>query len=75
MEISRSETGFFHVAYAVKNSPGLSTGSPFANSTRHTRNMNELFSRFQNSDFGNTSARFEGRGFVAWSELQRLAGE
>jgi len=27
--------------------------------------MNELFSRFQNSDFGNTSARFEGRA-VLW---------
>jgi hypothetical protein len=37
--------------------------------------MNELFSRFQNSDFGNTSARFEGASdFVAWSELKRLAG-
>ena len=27
--------------------------------------MNELFSRFQNSDFGNPSARFEGRA-VLW---------
>ena len=44
MEISRSEAGFFHVAYAVKNSRGLSTGFHLLpkDSTQHTRDMNEL---------------------------------
>jgi hypothetical protein len=39
MEISRSEAGFFHVAYAVKNSRGLSTGFHLLpkDSTQHTR--------------------------------------
>jgi hypothetical protein len=60
MEISRSEAGFFHVAYGVKNSRGLSTGFHLMpkDLTQHTRDMNELCrdtnSRFQNSDFGTT---------------------
>ena len=68
MEISRSETGFFHVAYAVKNSPGLSTG--FDLLTR--RDILATFPEFRFWQHQRTSRG--ASGFVAWSELQRLAG-